>query len=205
MRGIKRSGGGTSGGGDRLASVSGQPRPGRLWWAQWGLWTDLENQHGESGFGANRTRVLPSEAGGTAGRVGRRETLRGVKGRAARSTGGPKAHREATAERKGAQDCWGHRRPRSEQTSAGGGGLGSGSHLQPPDRDLSWAALRCSPDLTQSFPKAAGRPFPGSAPRRPPDATGPTQKRPLPLPPSHVGQPGAPAGSGGEERAKVTC
>ena len=71
----------------------------------------------------------------------------------------------------------------SEQTSAGGGGLGSGSHLQPPDRDLSWAALRCSPDLTQSFPKAAGRPFPGSAPRRPPDATGPTQKRPLPLPP----------------------
>ena len=92
----------------------------------------------------------------------------------------------------------------SEQTSAGGGGLGSGSHLQPPDRDLSWAALRCSPDLTQSFPKAAGRPFPGSAPRRPPDATGPTQKRPLPLPASHVGQPGAPAGSGGEQRAKVT-
>lgn len=115
MRGIKkRSGGGTSGGGDRLASVSGQPRPGRLWWAQWGLWTDLENQHGESGFGANRTRVLPSEAGGTAGRVGRRETLRGVKGRAARSTGAPKAHREATAERKGAQDCWGHRRPRGD-------------------------------------------------------------------------------------------
>ena len=36
--------------------------------------------------------------------------MRGVKGRAARSTGGPKAHREATAERKGAQDCWGHRR-----------------------------------------------------------------------------------------------
>lgn len=38
----------------------------------------------------------------------------------------------------------------SGQTPAGGGGLGSGGHLQPPDRDLSWAALCCSPDLTQS-------------------------------------------------------
>ena len=82
----------------------------------------------------------------------------------------------------------------SEQTSAGGGGLGSGSHLQPPDRDLSWASLCCSPDLTQSFPKAAGHPFPGSAPRRPPDATGPTQKRPLP--PTTLGNQGLQQGLG---------
>lgn len=52
------------------------------------------------------------------------------------------------------------------QTPAGGGGLGSGGHLQPPDRDLSWAAQCRSPDLTQTLSSAAGHPSPGSAPRR---------------------------------------
>lgn len=54
----------------------------------------------------------------------------------------------------------------SGRTPAGGGGLGSGGHLQPPDCDLSQAAPCCSPDLTQALPSAAGRPSPGSAPRR---------------------------------------
>lgn len=40
--------------------------------------------------------------------------MRRVKGRAARKAGGPKAHREATAERTGAQDCWGRRKPRGD-------------------------------------------------------------------------------------------
>ena len=133
MRGIKkRSEGGTSGGGDSLASVSGQPGPGRPWWAQWGLWD-------RSGEPPRRVRlwsqphmsVAVREAGGTAGRVGRRGTSRGVKARAARSAGGPKAHRESTAERKGAQDCWGHRRPR--------GGNGHSGQKTAPGADRSKA------------------------------------------------------------------
>lgn len=55
-----------------------------------------------------------------------------------------------------------------------------GSHLQPPDCDLSRATPRSSPDLTQSLPNSAGRPFPGLIPRRPPDATGPTQTEAIP-------------------------
>lgn len=71
-----------------------------------------------------------------------------------------------------------HVRGPSGQTPAGGGGRGSGGHLQPPDRDLSWAAPCCSPDLTQSLPNAPGHLSPGSAPRR---STGLTQTEATPI------------------------
>ena len=77
-----------------------------------------------------------------------------------------------------------------------------GSHLQPPDCDLSRATPRCSPDLTQSLPNSAGRPFPGPTPRRPPDATGPTQTEAIP---PWLGSQGLQQDLQGEQRAKVTC
>lgn len=89
-----------------------------------------------------------------------------------------------------------HVRGPSGQTPAGGGGLGSGGHLQPPDRDLS-----CSPDLTQSFPNAPGHPSPESAPRRSSRFHRPHPNRGHP-PPTLLEQPRAPVGSKGQAEAK---
>ena len=77
------------------------------------------------------------------GGVGGRETLRRVKGRAARRAGGPKAHREAIAERTGAQDCWGRRRPRGDngrrvQKTAPGPDRPSEAPEQAGDRESVW-------------------------------------------------------------------
>lgn len=76
----------------------------------------------------------------------------------------------------------------------------SGGHLQPPDCDLSQAAPCCSPDLTQALPRAAGRPSPGSVPRRSARFLRPHPDRGRP--PAPLGHRGALAGLEGSAEGK---